>query len=196
MVELPHPEGRLTLRPRDGNWPPLGFAAGPPVCKSQWPPTRSPSKGLSAITADTFTERFPALAQSLSSDELGGLIEAFDVHDADAGETLVAEGTHTGDLFLVCEGSLDIAMRGPAGERRLASVGPGSYFGEVSLLDPGPAGASVVTEQGCTVLRLSRARLDELRRRAPEAAAALVREVVRSLVARLRAATLFSAAAG
>jgi CRP-like cAMP-binding protein len=117
-----------------------------------------------------------------------------DRHEADPGEALVAEGTPSDELFLVLEGTLDVTMRGPSGERRLATVEPGSYFGEVSLLDPGPAGANVVTEQGSVVLRLSRGRFDDLRRERPEAAAELLREVLQSLTARLRGAASVAAA--
>ena len=86
----------------------------------------------------------------------------------------MAENADSGELFLVLDGRLDIKMSGPDGERHLASQGPGSYFGEVSLLDPGPAGASVVTEQGATTLRLGRARFDDLQAADPAAAEALL----------------------
>jgi CRP-like cAMP-binding protein len=140
------------------------------------------------ITPERFSSRFPDLASSLSAAELDSLLQAFELQDADAGEALVAEGTPTGDLFLVWDGRLDITMRGSGGERRLGQVTAGAYFGEVALLDPGQAGVSVVTEQGCVVLRLSRERFDELRTSHPETAAPLLEEVVRSLAARLGSA--------
>jgi CRP/FNR family cyclic AMP-dependent transcriptional regulator len=143
---------------------------------------------MTAITSERFSTRFPGVASSLGSEELDALLAAFELHDADAGEALVAEGTPTSDLFLVWEGNLDVTTAGTAGRRTLARVAPGSCFGEVALLDPGPAGASVVTEQGCVALRLSRARFDELRRVHPDAAASLLREVLQSLAARVRRA--------
>jgi CRP-like cAMP-binding protein len=135
------------------------------------------------------SERYPGLASSLSPEELELLLDAFELHDAAAGEALVAEGTASSDLFLVWDGQLDVTQAGPTGERPLAQLGPGSYFGEVSLFDPGPASASVVTQQGCVTLRLSRARLDELRKEHPEVAAPLLAEALRALLARLRGAT-------
>ncbi len=144
---------------------------------------------MSQVTPETFPSCFPELASALDSTGVEALLAALEVHDADAGEALVAQGTPTSDLFLVWDGQLDITMSGLAGERKLGRVHPGSIFGEVSLLDPGPAGASVVTEQGCLVLRLSRAQLDELRAAHPEVAGPLLYEVLRSLSARTRAAT-------
>ncbi|MBA2359387.1 MAG: cyclic nucleotide-binding domain-containing protein, partial [Actinobacteria bacterium] len=143
---------------------------------------------MTAMTPAALSKRFPGLGSSLGSGELESLLDALELHDAAAGEALVAEGTSTDALFLVWEGQLDVMQRGRGGDRRLAQLGPGSYFGEVSLLDPGPAGASVVTEQGCVALRLSRPQLDKLRTSHPEVAASLLADVVQSLRAKLNAA--------
>jgi CRP/FNR family cyclic AMP-dependent transcriptional regulator len=143
---------------------------------------------MASISPETFAVRFPQLASSLTAGESAKLLDAFELHDAGAGEALVAEGTSTSDLFLVLDGQLDILVSGRWGERKLAELGPGSYFGEVSLLDPGPAGASIVTEQGCVVLRLSRDAFDELKASDPSAAAPLLSDVTRSLSNRVRSA--------
>ena len=143
---------------------------------------------MTAVTPAALSKRFPGLGSSLGSGELESLLDALQVHDAAAGEALVAEGAASDSVFLVWEGQLDVTHWGPAGDRRLAQLGPGSYFGEVSLLDPGVATASVVTEQGCVVLRLSRPRLDELRRSQPEVAAPFLAEVVQALRAKFNAA--------
>jgi CRP-like cAMP-binding protein len=144
---------------------------------------------MSPVTPETFPKRFPELGAALDPPGVEALLAAVEIHDADAGEALVAQGTPTDELFLVWDGRLDITMSGVGGARTLAGVEPGSCFGEVSLLDPGPAGASVVTEQGCVVLRLRRERLDELRGAHPEVAAPLIYAVLRSLSDRKRAAT-------
>lgn len=144
---------------------------------------------MTPIAAATFATRFPGLASALDQGDLDVLLGVLELHDADAGEALVAQDAPTNELFLVWEGRLDVSVSGAAGERRLARIGPGSYFGEVSLFDPGAASANVVTEQGCVVLRLSRERLDELRGSRPEAAAGLLWDVLHSLATRVRAAT-------
>ncbi len=138
---------------------------------------------MTAVTPGTVVERFPGLAGA-GDEALALLLELAQLHQADAGEALVAEGTPSAELFMVIDGSLDIT----AGGQKLAAVGPGAYFGEVSLFDPGPAGASIVTDQGCSVLRLSGDRLEQLRQADPVIAATLAGDVLRSLVARTRAA--------
>ncbi len=143
---------------------------------------------LNAISPGTFSERFPRLADQLRPGSVASLLAALTVREAQAGEALVAESAPSSDLFLVWEGNLDVVVRATAGERKLATVKPGSYFGEVSFFDPGPATASVITEQGCTTLWTNRARFDEFRRKDSETAAALLREVAQSLSVRLQSA--------
>jgi CRP-like cAMP-binding protein len=138
---------------------------------------------MAEVTPDTVVERFPGL-KGAGNDALASLLGVAQLHEADAGEALVAEGTPSSELFMVLEGNLDIISSG----RRMAAVGPGEFFGEVSLFDPGPAGASIVTEQGCTVLRVHRSGIEKLRDSEPAAAASLVGEALRSLVARTRSA--------
>jgi CRP/FNR family cyclic AMP-dependent transcriptional regulator len=144
---------------------------------------------LADVEPETFAERFPGLGAELSRDQVESLLGALELHDADAGEALVAEGTDSSELFLVWDGRLDVTMATSTGNQRLVGIVPGAYFGEVSLFEPGPATASVVTEQGCQVLRLSRERLDELRRSDPEVAAALLGDALRSLSNRFAAAS-------
>jgi SulP family sulfate permease len=143
---------------------------------------------MSAVSDRSFAERFAAIAEGLSDAELDGLSSAFLWHEAAAGEALVSQATFSDELFLVWDGALDITVPGPDEDHHLATLGPGSLFGDVALLDPGPAGATVSTEQGATVLRMSRARFDQLAGEHPPAAASLLGEAVRALAARMRAA--------
>jgi CRP-like cAMP-binding protein len=144
------------------------------------------------VDPEAFAARFPQIARSEEPATIAALVTNLTLHEAGAGEALVAQGTPSDELFLVMDGQLDISIATATGERPLAAVDAGQMFGEMSLLDPAPAGASVVTEQGCTVLRIGRARLDALRREQPVTAAPLLREVIRSLAARLQDATSFA----
>jgi SulP family sulfate permease len=143
---------------------------------------------MSTIASDCLNALFPQLASRLGEDDLQALAAAFRVHEADAGEALVSEATWSDELFLVCAGRLDIALEGRDQAHHLAELSPGSMFGDVALLDPAPAGATVFTSEGATLLRMTRERFDRLHGAHPLAAAALLGEVLRSLAARLGAA--------
>lgn len=133
--------------------------------------------------------RIGRLAGMLSDDDLALLADACQVRDVAAGETVVAEGTSTDALLLVVDGELDVYTDTGGGERKLGHVGPGSFLGEVSLMDPGPATASVVTDEGCTVLRLERGRLEQLIREHPSVATTLLRDLNATLAQRVADAT-------
>lgn len=148
---------------------------------------------VSTIDTELLARVFPQIARSEAEATIAALVATLDVHEAGAGEALVAQGTASDELFLVVDGRLDISISTPRGDQQLAPVVPGQFFGEMSLLDPGAAGASVITEQGATVLRIGRRRLDALRSERPDVAAPLLREVLRSLADRIAAVSAFSA---
>jgi CRP/FNR family cyclic AMP-dependent transcriptional regulator len=70
--------------------------------------------------------------------------------DFPAGRKLCEEGRSGGDFFIVLSGEAE-AQRGGKTLRRL---GPGDFFGEISLLDNGPRTATVTasTPMRCLVL--------------------------------------------
>ncbi len=54
-----------------------------------------------------------------------------------SGETIISEGHFASSLFVIREGRVDVVKRG-AGKQEIliAQLGPGEFFGEMSLLDP------------------------------------------------------------
>lgn len=64
--------------------------------------------------------------------------------------TVVRRGEHTGSMWFIDAG--EVSVRTP--QRRL-TLGPGDYFGELALLEPGPRHTTVVTLTGCRLLELS-----------------------------------------
>lgn len=72
------------------------------------------------------------------------LLARFVPAHAKAGEAIVSEGERAGGLYLIILGGVDILKRAEGRHTRLASLGEGSYFGEMSLLEDDVASASVV----------------------------------------------------
>lgn len=142
------------------------------------------------MTVDAFTARFPGLAAELAPAQIELLLGALQYFELQAGEAAIGEWTTADALFLVWEGSLTASTDTPDGEQVVGRSGPGDFLGDVSLFDPGPATASVVADEGCVALRLPRAEFDRLRADSPDIAKALVRALLRSLSARVRAATI------
>jgi CRP-like cAMP-binding protein len=142
------------------------------------------------VTPLNFVKLFPDLAADLEEEQVEALLEALLVQEYDAGEALIAEGTHTDSLFLVWDGELNVLIDTPDGEHEIAQRQPGAFLGEVSLMDPGLATATVRSEQGCTALHMSSANLENFWKMHPVIASAFLRELLRTMAVRIRAANV------
>ena len=107
-----------------------------------------------------------------------------------ARRTIVYEaGEPGGTLYIVRSGSIDLRL--PTGRRRwsrLARVGPGMLFGEVSFQIPGVHTATAVATEPCELLTLEQDRFERLSEEDPEVALAVLRCIVKVLGRRLRLA--------
>jgi CRP/FNR family transcriptional regulator, cyclic AMP receptor protein len=82
------------------------------------------------------------LFAALNKKELALVGKAADVVDVPAGETIVTEGTVGHEFYLILDGTATVKRKG----RKVASLKPGDYFGELSLLDHGPRSATITTD--------------------------------------------------
>lgn len=72
-------------------------------------------------------------------------------------ETIVRLGDPGHDFYLIRSGALAVSCPDENGkEVKLATLGPGAFFGEISLLDGGPRTATVRAEQPSSLVALGR----------------------------------------
>jgi len=93
---------------------------------------------------------------------------------------LVAEGTEGDQFSYILEGTAAVRRQG----RVVARLGPGNYFGELSLLDGRPRSATVVSTSPMRLLVLDRKRFESLLDSTP----ALATKLLHAMAARLREA--------
>jgi CRP-like cAMP-binding protein len=83
--------------------------------------------------------------------------------DVPAGDTIIRQGEGGEECYLLRSGRVEVLARGAqAGERKLATRGPGSVFGEAALLTDEPRNATVRALELCTLLALRRTDLLEV----------------------------------
>ena len=82
------------------------------------------------------------LFAGLSDKEAKKLASLFKERTYSTGEAMAEEGKHGIGFFVIEEGSAKVTVRG---EER-TTLGPGSYFGEIALIDDGPRTATVTAE--------------------------------------------------
>jgi CRP-like cAMP-binding protein len=140
------------------------------------------------LTLQEFTKRFPQIGSALEPYELEAFIALLKVQFVEASESLIIEGTITDSLYLVWEGELDVIMQAPAGEHKVAVIEQGGLFGEISLLSPGKATATVRSELGCVALHLDVEGLQQFWAAHPHAASVFLRELSRLVAQRTHSA--------
>lgn len=66
-----------------------------------------------------------------------------------AGDTIISEGEVGGTAYLINSGSVKVTVGEGGKARKLAELGAGDVFGEMSLIDPGPRSATVTALTDC-----------------------------------------------
>lgn len=98
---------------------------------------------------------------------------------------VVSEGDDTDSVYVVLSGKMRVFVSDENGrEVQLNQLGPGEYFGEITL-DGGPRSASVTALENCRCAVVKRAELMPLMERSPQFA----QHLVRKLASRVRALT-------
>jgi len=96
-----------------------------------------------------------------------------------AKETVVAQGDNGDTLYIIAEGALDVLVNTEQAPEpvRVATLGAGDFFGEMSLLTGEPRRATVQAATPTVIYELSRDTVAELIERRPDVADVLSRAV-------------------
>ena len=89
-----------------------------------------------------------ALFSACSKKELDTVAKATDEITMTAGTMIMDQGQMGREAFVIVEGDVVVKRNG----RKVATLGPGSVVGEMSLLDKGPRTATVICETDCSLL--------------------------------------------
>jgi CRP-like cAMP-binding protein len=144
-----------------------------------------------AVSHAELLERHPLL-QHLTPEQLEHIAEAGEVERFDPGEEIVGEGTFGDALYLVLTGKALVSKAG----HPLATLDPGEFFGEMSMLEPATRSATVSATEPSYLFRLPYGRVQTLLSTDPGAAMALLIHVVKTMSERLRRANETLASVG
>lgn len=135
------------------------------------------------LTADRRASLLEAcpLFGGISPDGLAALAERATEIEFPAGHVIARQGEIGTGFFVVVAGSVRVVRDGGV----VARLGPGEFFGELSVLDRLPRNAMVVAEVATTCLALASWDLEKVLLADP----ALTLAILRGVAARLRAAT-------
>ena len=125
----------------------------------------------------------------LSDASLDLLISMLVERRFDAGATVVAEGEPGRSMYIVHSGELVVSKRGESGlVIRMASLGPGDFFGEMTLIEMQNRSASVVAESPAVLYELTARNLYTYYKADIHAYVMVMQNINRELCRRLRRA--------
>ncbi|HEY5250442.1 MAG TPA: cyclic nucleotide-binding domain-containing protein [Acidimicrobiales bacterium] len=109
--------------------------------------------------------------------ELAQIARACDELTVEPGAVVVEEGAAGEGFYLVGTGEAEVVRGGQA----VATLGPGQYFGELSLLDDAPRNATVTAKTPMTLIRLRRREFSAVLDSWPGVAHKLLEQMARRL---------------
>jgi CRP/FNR family transcriptional regulator, cyclic AMP receptor protein len=120
------------------------------------------------------------LFSAFNKKELALIAKASDEVDVSAGKELVKEGSPGHEFFLILKGDASVRRNG----RKVTTLGPGQYFGELALLDRRPRSATVISDTDMDLLILGQRQFNGVL----DAVPALSRKLLAAMATRLREA--------
>lgn len=110
--------------------------------------------------------------------ELDRIASLADQVDIDEGTKLTTEGRPGREFFVVADGWAKVTLR----KRKLGTLGRGSFFGEMSLLDSQPRAATVTAETPMTLYVIDPRSFATLLDKTPSVS----RKIMKGIAARIR----------
>jgi protein phosphatase len=117
------------------------------------------------------------LFAACTRDQLAALARLFTEVDRPAGTVLVREGTPGTEFFIIVDGTATATI----GKHRVSTLGPGDFFGEMSLLDRAPRSATVTADTEMTLLVADAKSFSTLVASAPSVGARMMRTLAERL---------------
>lgn len=126
---------------------------------------------------------------ALPDEVLEQLSQILTTAQVETGSILFREGEDGRDMYVLLNGEMEVLKRSKGGaDARVALLGPGDWFGEMSIVDIQPRSASVRALAPSVLLRVSTGDLDFLYRHDLRSYALVVLNLARELSRRLRVA--------
>jgi CRP-like cAMP-binding protein len=119
------------------------------------------------------SDRFLAL---LERERIGDAFDSFERQYHAAGDSIVREGERGDEAFVIVSGAVDVLVGGgDADPIRVATLGPGDLFGELSLLSDEPRSATVDAHTDVVLMVLGRDAFERQLSESPKTAKRLIR---------------------
>jgi CRP/FNR family cyclic AMP-dependent transcriptional regulator len=148
-----------------------------------------PNAEVTSPPVDLDELRDIGLFGGLADDVLSALVAGLRVLELDPGDVVFRENERGREMFVLLGGEMEVVKQSRRDvPSRVAVLGPGDWFGEMSILDVMPRSATVRAIAYSRVLRIGASDLENLYRRDAKSYALVVLNVAREMSRRLRVA--------
>ena len=136
-----------------------------------------PIRGKAKTNTKVELLRDVPLFSACTNKELQKLASLFDEIEAEEGQVLAKEGSPGYEFFVIVEGDAKVSLR----KRKLAELGAGAFFGEMSLLDHEPRSATVTAAGPMHLLVLDASNFQRFIRENPDVTVKILKGVAQRL---------------
>jgi hypothetical protein len=172
---------------RASNVPELRMFFQPKTCAASAPVERTVSSDTAMFARKPGSLRRVKIFADFTDEQLERFVLFMEVQRVKQWTEVIKQGQHGDAMYLVLEGELRVRMMISGKETILVTLGPGEFFGEISLFDHGPRSADVIANQDSLLLKITVTAFETLLKEAPDLAAPFLFGMSKTLTARIRA---------
>jgi small-conductance mechanosensitive channel/CRP-like cAMP-binding protein len=106
--------------------------------------------------------------EALTDEECAVLASRLVVHRGETGDKIFDQGGELASLFIIANGTFEVTRDDGQGSRRLGTIGPGDYFGELALLTGEPNAVTVTALTPFLAYEVGKAMIEPLLEENPD----------------------------
>jgi CRP-like cAMP-binding protein len=122
----------------------------------------------------------------LSEADIVALLECATQRSFRPDDVILEQDTLNSSLYVVMKGLLHVRRHAKGKQVLLGRLGPGSFFGDISIFDPGPTSAAVVATSEGYLIEITATHLERFKQGRTAAAAELLTGLLELMAQRLR----------
>ncbi|WP_158590375.1 Crp/Fnr family transcriptional regulator [Noviherbaspirillum cavernae] len=110
---------------------------------------------MNQSTLSQFGARFPQLAQELGQANLEMLLDGASIQEVAPERTVIRDRMPVDCIYFVLDGTLDVYIEQEGKSKKIATIKPGEWMGEISVLSGEfLASATIISNSPCKLLRV------------------------------------------
>ena len=122
----------------------------------------APARRGDSFGADFHRDRSFSVVSGLPAQQADTVVASLQPLEARAGDTIVRQGGPADRFFVLVDGTAELVREESGSETQIASLGPGTVFGELAIMHELPRSASVRATADAKLLALERDTFREL----------------------------------